>query len=243
LNIYIDSWHAWQPRAGKLALSISARQGRLEEAELEKPALKTVPAMQRRRLGPLARVAFHVLGQCVDTSKQEPVVFSSLMGEIQRTQRILGSIASDEAVSPTAFSLSVHNAISGQWSMIHDIRAPMVALSPIQGNCVPALLEAAGILQEQTHPAVNVIFYEEDYPSFYAPFLEGAIAPAALALRLVTEDRAGSDTLRLSVNLAAHLKNCSKFHGPLDLVPLLKNDLDYLDIATTQSSWRLQRCS
>jgi hypothetical protein len=243
LNIYVDNWCAWQPRKSKPALSISCREGRYNEIQAEKPDLKDVPPMQRRRLGSLARVVFHVLSQCANISRQEPVVFSSLMGEIQRTQSILNDIAAVNPVSPAAFSLSVHNAISGQWSLIRSIKAPMVALSPTDGSCVAALIEAAGILQEDIYSEVNIVLYEEDYPAFYAPFLKGPTAPAALALRLVTEEQAEPHTLPLALNLAKHANSCIKPQGPLDLVPLLKNDISYLDIAEPQSNWRLEHPS
>ena len=199
--------------------------------------------MQRRRLGPLARVVFYVLGQCADVSKQEPVIFSSLMGEIQRTQSILNDIAADQPVSPASFSLSVHNAISGQWSLIYGIKAPMVALSPTDGSFVAALIEAGGILQEKIYSEVNIVLYEEDYPAFYTPFIKGPTAPTALALRLVTEEQSGPGTLTLTLSPAKNADSCIKPQGPLDLVPLLKKDLSYLDIAEPQSNWHLEYSS
>jgi hypothetical protein len=199
--------------------------------------------MQRRRLSPLARVAFHVLGQCADMSKEEPVVFSSVMGEIQRTQRILETIATDQPVSPAAFSLSVHNSISGQWSVIHGIKAPMIALSPPDGSAVAALLEAIGILLESTYRAVNVVFYEEDYPEFYSPFLTGPIAAGALALRLVAPELAGNRTRRWKLQASENTHSGAEPGGALQLAPLLFGALKALEIAEPQSTWRLECCN
>lgn len=224
VKVFVDSWFVWQPSANN-------------------PDLSNIPAIQRRRLGSLARVVFHALGQCADTSKQEPVVFSSLMGEIQRTQGILTAIATDELVSPTAFSLSVHNAISGLWSMIHDIQAPMIAISPINGSPVPALLEAAGILKEKKHPAVNIVMYEENYPEFYSPFLAGPKGPCALALRVVAPELAGPQSQQLCLRPLQQGENRCHASGPLALEPLLEKNISYLDIAEPQSNWRLQHSS
>lgn len=221
VKIFVDSWSIWRPSA-------------------DKPDLSNIPAMQRRRLGPLARVVFHVLGQCADTSKQEPVIFSSLMGEIQRTQGILTAIAAGEPVSPTAFSLSVHNAISGLWSMIHNIKAPMIAISPNNGSPVPALLEAAGILQEKKYPAVNIVLYEEDYPGFYSPFLTGPDHPCALGLRVVAPDLAGPQSQQLCLKPLQQRKKGSHASGPLAIEPLLDGSLNALNIAEENSSWRLE---
>jgi beta-ketoacyl synthase-like protein len=200
LKIAVERWSAWEPREGLPAVFSSFSHGKMSSSDIEKPDLAGVPAMQRRRLGRLARVVFHVLDRCADTSEQEPVVFSSLMGEIQRTQEILQSIAADEPVSPMSFSLSVHNAVGGQWSVIHGIKAPMLALSPPANSPIPALLEAAGLLQEGVYSAVNVVYYEENYPVFYSPFLDGPSAPTALAMRLIPADRS-LETLALQLDL------------------------------------------
>jgi len=239
LNIYIDSWHAWQPCASLPALSISASGGRREQCEVDKPNLAGVPAMARRRLSPLARVVFHVLDQCANTGTQEPVVFSSFMGEIQRTQGLLNAIGSDQPVSPAAFSLSVHNAIAGQWSLIHGIKAPMVAISPPCGSCVAALLEAAGILQEKHYQSVNIVFYEEDYPAFYAPYLDGPRAPAALALRLISAEQAGPHTQHFSLHSTDALHRDKRNSDPLELLPLLEGSCTSLHIAEPKTGWRL----
>lgn len=242
LDILINSWSAWQPRINGPALCKSCKGGRQDESEVEKPNLRNIPAMQRRRLGPLARVVFHVLGQCVDVSRQEPVIFCSLMGEIQRTQRILTAIASDQPVSPAAFSLSVHNAMSGLWSLIHDVKAPMIAISPGNDGTVAGLLEAAGILQERKYPAVNIVHYEEDYPAFYTPFLKRPkwASSCALALRIVAPEAAEPYTRKLTLDALANRKNCTSSMDPLSLVPLLTGSCDVLEIAEHHTIWRLE---
>jgi hypothetical protein len=219
---------------------MSYRDGRLLQTTADKPALGDIHPMQRRRLGPLARTVFHVLSECTDVANSEPVVFSSQMGELQRTQGILDAMAADEPVSPTAFSLSVHNAISGLWSMIHDIPAPMVALSPIDGSFIAALIESLGILQEGTYNAVNVVFYEEDYPSFYSPYMTGPTAPYALALRLVTPELAGPSATRLALKVVEEPTGFAAKALPLDLIPVLQKTGAALQVSDLSSHWRLE---
>ncbi len=221
---------------------MSYRDGSFFDTTADKPELGGIRPMLRRRLGPLARTVFHVLNECTDVSNSEPVVFSSQMGEIQRTQGILDAIASDDPVSPTAFSLSVHNAISGLWSMIHDISAPMVALSPIDGSCTAALIESVGILQEGAYSSVNTVFYEEDYPSFYSPYLTGPIAPYALALRLVAPELAGPSTTRLALKAVEASSRAAAQAMPLDLIPLLRKTNGTLEITGSSGNWRLELC-
>ena len=200
LNIAVERWCAWEPLAGARAICSHYNGGVQANERVEKPDLTTVSAMQRRRLGTLARIVFHVLARCTGAGAQEPVVFSSFMGEIERTQGILGAIAANQPISPAAFSLSVHNAIGGQWSLAHGITAPMIALAPPANSPVSALLEAEGMLFEGEYPAINVVYYEEPYPEFYTPFLQGPADPVALALRLVpSSDAECKGLIRISI--------------------------------------------
>ena len=178
----------------------------------------------------------------MDVPQQEPVIFCSLMGEIQRTQRILTAIASDQPVSPAAFSLSVHNAISGLWSLVHDIKAPMISISPGNDSAVAGLLEAAGILRERKYSAVNIVHYEEDYPAFYTPFLKRPqwASPCALALRVVAPEAAESHTQKLTLGTLTNRKNCTSSAGPLSLVPLLTGSCAALEIAEHHTIWCLE---
>jgi hypothetical protein len=202
--------------------------------------LPQVPAMQRRRLGPLARIVFQVLHHCAEISEQEKTVFSSMMGEIHRTQSIIESIATDTPISPAAFSLAVHNSIAGLWSIIHGIHSPMTAISPMYGSPIPGLLEAASILNESNNSCVNLVFYEEDFPSFYSDYFESPSAPSAVAIRLTNNQASIDRCTRLSLTPSAHSIDDSKRADPLDLLPLLTRKAPELSLHTGQSDWHLR---
>jgi hypothetical protein len=163
LYFAIERWCAWTPDAAPAEVGF-------------------LPAMQRRRLGPLAKAVFHTVHQCLAQGEQIPVVFSSVHGESQRTFQILEDLAAGAPVSPAAFSLSVHNAIAGQLSIAFANRAPMLALAPGQLGVVPALIEACGWLAQW--PAVVVALYEEPLPEFYRPFTDSPAESISIALRL-----------------------------------------------------------
>ncbi|MCB1853780.1 MAG: beta-ketoacyl synthase chain length factor [Halieaceae bacterium] len=245
MKVVVERWSSWESRAGQAALCCHYSGPGLVCEEVEQPDLGTVPALKRRRLGALARTVFHVLDRCADTDQSEPVVFSSYLGEIKRTQALLESVAAGGPVSPMAFSLSVHNAIAGQWSLIRGIKAPMTALSPPAGSPVPALLEAQGILLEGHYPAVNVAYFEEDYPGFYAPFFSGAQGPCALALRLVPETGGiSSRCLRLELEqLSPALSPPVSTVNISALGGLLAGQRDELVVSEPQCRWRLRRRS
>lgn len=212
---------------------------------LDKPVIENVPPMQKRRLSPLARVVFHVLDSCVEPQSQAPVVFSSYMGEIKRTQGILDTLAINEAVSPAAFSLSVHNSIGGLWSLIRGNRGPVLALASPNGSPVAALLEAAGMLAEGQWESVTVVFYEEEFPQFYAPYLQGPPASQALAITLVDPDANVPNSFSCDLTCEQHLHPEGSFVGawssPLGMLDCLTGVNSEMTIVEPGCTWLLQR--
>lgn len=235
IKLGIDAWCSWVP-ANNQAVATTHINGQTTRVQLDKPQLGRVPPMQRRRLGSLARVVFHVLEQCMMPVHDETVIFSSRMGEIQRTQGILEAMASDQPVSPAAFSLSVHNAIAGQWSLVHGIRKPLLALAPPSGSPVPALLEAYGHLVGTRETGVTVVCYDEKLPAFYDPFISGPTAPTAVALRLVNADLA---TLTLSIKRLEATGNAAD-SGLDALAALLLGGVGKSMVAEPQCYWSLE---
>lgn len=198
--------------------------------------------MQKRRLSKLARIVFGALDGCGKPAQHSPVIFSSVMGEIQRTQGILEAIATDTPVSPAAFSLSVHNSVGGLWSLLRDNRSPMISLSPTGGSPVGALLEAAGILAEGVFRSVSVVFYAEANPEFYAPYLTGPEAPYAIALQLVEPlTMSGPDSIVVELEMLLSQPAETLWQTDIDLLKLLTAEQDSLLIGEPQATWRLER--
>jgi hypothetical protein len=131
------------------------------------PKLDVVPLMMRRRAGRLARIGLHVALSC--TGNPMPAVFCSRHGEIHRSVELLSALAQGEAMSPTSFGLSVHNAIGGLYSIIYSSHEPVTAISGGAESVGFGLLEASGMLAAG---ADNVLFvvYDEPLPEPYKIF-------------------------------------------------------------------------
>jgi len=161
-----------------------------------KPVLPdSVPKMLQRRLSLLARLVFHAAGQCLDDGAIMPTVFSSAHGEIGKSLEMLKAIQAGEELSPTAFSLSVHNAIAGLFSIAYNNCLEMTVIAPGREGIAPAFIEALGLLHEnglhqnvlqENAGEVLLVFYDEPIADFYplAPFNLNAAFPVALALRV-----------------------------------------------------------
>jgi hypothetical protein len=122
-----------------------------------KPEVGFIEPLVRRRLSNLSRMALQVARDGVR------VLFASRHGELRRTTDILHTIAAGEPVSPTSFSLSVLNAMTGVFGIARGDRAPASALSAGAQTLGYALLEAHA--QYQTDPAAPVLLVYADEPA------------------------------------------------------------------------------
>ena len=190
IQFSIDQWRAWAPGIdSEDAWARWAQQPWQPPAEAQPlPDVSFLPAMQRRRLSPLARMAFAVAWPLAEGQPPMPLVFASRHGETPRNYDLLCELARGEALSPTQFSLSVHNAIIGLWSIMRGDTSEMTALSAEADGLEHALLEAATLLAEGA-PQVLVLVTEGEQPAPYQPWIDDAPFPYALALRV----RPGSD--------------------------------------------------
>ncbi len=119
--------------------------------------------MVRRRLSTLSKSALKVAHDCVADLPQARIVFASRHGELRRTAGILADIENAEPVSPTAFSLSVLNAMSGVFSIARGDTSPAIAVSAGPATLGLALLEAHA--QYVSDPASPVLLVYADEPA------------------------------------------------------------------------------
>lgn len=144
-----------------------------------------IAKMLQRRFSPLAKQVFSALNCCVTVGEQIPSVFSSANGELAKSLGLLQTLQTEAELSPTAFSLSVHNGIAGLFTMAYQNHGECTVLAPGLQGMMPAFLEALGMLHEG-RSEVLLVFYDEPVSDFYpvALFEQTPIASAALALRL-----------------------------------------------------------
>ncbi|WP_246013278.1 beta-ketoacyl synthase chain length factor [Pigmentiphaga humi] len=142
-----------------------------------------LPAMQRRRLGALARMVFACAWPLAEGRANLPVVYGSQHGETTRDIELLLDLARGEPLSPTSFGLSVHNAVAGQWTIARGETAETVALSAAHCGAEHAFLEACALLR-QGYEAALVVLAEELPPAPYRPWIADVPFSYAAAFRI-----------------------------------------------------------
>lgn len=153
--------------------------------------LANVPPMLKRRLTPLAKTVFCAVDQCLDEDVMVPAVFSSAHGELAKSLAMMEMLEAGEEISPTGFSLSVHNAIAGLFSMAWKNKLQCTVLAPGEEGMAPAFIEGLGLLHEGAEQ-VLLVFYDEPLPAFYpsSPYRLSSDTSCALAL-LIAKGGAG----------------------------------------------------
>ena len=172
-----EDWQAW------------ARAPRLPEGD-PAPALSEMPAMQRRRLERLGRMALQVAWRLQPQPEPEvPVVFSSRHGDISRTFQMLRELARGEPLSPTHFGLSTHNAVIAQYSIARGLTGNYLATAAGRESPEAAVTEALGLLADGA-ASVLVVHCDDRTPDDYAAYRDEPETPYAWAwrLRLAVDD-------------------------------------------------------
>lgn len=184
-NFVLSKWDAWIPGINDIDDWANwFKDGAV--LSLDKNAVPdSVPKMFQRRLSPLAKAVFNSADKCVAIGEQIPAVFSSAHGEICKSLEMLNAIQVGDEVSPTVFSLSVHNAIAGLFSIVYANQQEITVVTPGQEGIAPAFIEGLGILQEGAD-AVLLVLYDEPIADFYpvSPFNLNAESRCALTLRI-----------------------------------------------------------
>ena len=158
-----------------MQLHVSRLNMSLVDQELS--AIEHIPAMQRRRLSRLAKLALNSAMQTLDTRKVDYIVWVSQYGDEAKTLNILEDVLSEQTPSPTQFSTSVHNAISGLYSILCRDATPATSLA---GSWNDGLIEAYAWLKTMPEAGqVLLVYYDEALPDIYIehqPFAAFAMA-------------------------------------------------------------------
>lgn len=201
IEFSVVDWSAWAPGlTSKEQWQAWARAPALPQGD-DTPALAEVPAMQRRRIERLGRMAIQAACWCEqpDDAGQVPLVFASRHGDVARSMELLDSLGADHGMSPTAFGLSVHNAVAALYSIARGHRGNYLALAAGRATVEAACLEAYGLLADGA-AEVRVIVYESPLPPVYAGFADEPDPYYAWCWRLARADRPGT---RLSLGWGA----------------------------------------
>ncbi|WP_122664186.1 beta-ketoacyl synthase chain length factor [Pseudomonas viridiflava] len=237
ITFNIAQWRAWAPGLTQVDdwQQWSQHPMPLQSSD-EAPDVSFLPAMQRRRLGRLARMAFAVGWPLAEGYERLPLVFVSRHGETPRTFEILRDVAASQPLSPTQFSLSVHNAVIGLWSIMRGETSEMTALAAAGDGLEHGAFEAAALLAEGA-PAVLLIVTEEQPPHAYSDWIDDVPFPYAVGLLLTS----GTDWQLTLQDSSDKTVPCSEWPHALNLLRALNTQQNTCQHPWKNRLWNWQR--
>lgn len=183
VDFAIIDWAAWAPGLPSREAWLAWAKAPVAPRGPEAPPLTEVPAMSRRRIERLGRLAYQVAQWVQGEGRSVPMVFVSRHGDVARSVDLLTDLAKNQPLSPTSFALSVHNAIAAQYSITRGDTANVSVLANGRFSVEAGLLEAAGLWAEG-HEEVLLVAYDVLLPSIYTPFADEPEADFAWAWRV-----------------------------------------------------------
>jgi hypothetical protein len=241
IEFSVVDWSAWAPGlTSKEQWQAWAQAPALPQGD-DTPALAEVPAMQRRRIERLGRMAIQAACWCEqpDDAGQVPLVFASRHGDVARSMELLDSLGADHGMSPTAFGLSVHNAVAALYSIARGHRGNYLALAAGRATVETACVEAYGLLADGA-AEVRVIVYESQLPPVYAGFADEPDPYYAWCWRLARADRPGT-RLSLGWGAAGADSPAGALPHGLDALRFLLAGDPTLTLAADGQQWTWQR--
>ena len=166
----VSAWEAWAPGLESHEDWERWAKGQAGFAPAgPAPSVAAMPSLLRRRAGSLDRLALEVAYRLAPKGQDVSSIFASRHGEVARSVEMLRLMAKGEAPLPMTFSLSVHNAAAGLYSIAREDKSASNSVAAHQASLATALLEGTGQILEG-RDKVLVVCFDEGLPVPYQSF-------------------------------------------------------------------------
>lgn len=204
--------------------------------------LKSIPAMLRRRFNTIGKYAVGTALPLVEGIEAIPSIFASRHGDTELSFSLLEQMGRDEPLSPTSFSLAVHNAVGGLFSIARKDTSEVTAIAAMECLVLQTLFEAIGQLQDTNR--VLCVIYDVPLAEFYRPYCGDAddLFPFAIAMIL---SRVNGDSYSLEQSTRATPEEASPANSfdlePIRLLKLLSGQTNEIEIQQNGVVWRIAK--
>jgi len=163
--------------------------------------LDFIPPALRRRCSHFSKVTLAVAHAAARNSRSPAhprTIFSSAHGESAITKDLLDELSNDQQLSPMGFSLSVHNAASGLYSIALGNTAPSVAIAAGEDSFLMALCEAFLTAHSGGTESVLCVCSDDLVPKEFLRDASQQTTPYAFSILVAAEPTGSSVALTLS---------------------------------------------
>ncbi|WP_051710788.1 beta-ketoacyl synthase chain length factor [Andreprevotia chitinilytica] len=199
----LKNWAAWAPGLPDAESWLAWARGERQIGVDGEPAVAAMPPMLRRRAQRFGRIALESLYALPDDTS--PIVFASRHGEVPRSVELLQSLASSGEVSPQSFSMAVHNATAGLFTIASKQVVNVTAIAAGRDSALAGIVEALGLLADGAN-SVRLILCDAPLPEIYADFAAANSSADAAPYSCVLALMRGDD-FSLQTQAGVHLDN------------------------------------
>jgi hypothetical protein len=135
----------------------------------DSPLMTRIPKTFKRRLGYIGFNVLSVMNLCAENTESDDItwVVASRHGDTNRMIHLFQNVCEQELLSPTDFSMSVHNALPGMHSIKTKNTSMHTAISAGEHTFALGLLEAY-VLSKTTKHKVGYLYYDFQLPDVYS---------------------------------------------------------------------------
>lgn len=196
--------------------------------------------MIRRRFRTLGKYAVGSALPLLEDNESIPSIFSSRHGDTPLTMSLLEDIGCDQPISPTAFSLAVHNAVSGLFSIARKDTGETTSIAAMEFVVFQTICEALGQLQNADR--VLCVLYDVPLPEFFGKYCAGVPFPYAIAIIV---SQSGTQAFEMGpaeskVEETGSPENIVNSE-PFAFLKLLTGLTDSVNLGPDHASWKLKR--
>lgn len=241
ISLNILSSHCWIDSSSNSNPCFSEQI--VQQADFGEITLKQIPPMKRRRLNKLSKMAMHSSYECLNKAAVSPDatinIFASQHGELERTIKIVNSMASEQEISPKDFSLSVHNCSLGLFSIFTNNKHPGTSIAAGTNSFGFALLESYNYLQRFPQEKVLLTCFDLEVTQPFDQFQQATFPSYSISLLLTTEQDEGQH-LSFNFNQLDELK-VPELPLALRFFEFLFNDHNHSSVITNSKIWEFSK--
>ena len=182
--------------------------------ECSSPDVSFVPPMQRRRLSEIEKISLFLANSAVGNETDYRSVFASDYGEWKQTIQLIQQFFEEKSLSPAKFSISVHNASAGLFSLIKKNDQSYTCIAANERTIENGLLEC--FISKK--PCLFV-FSEETTPDFYKPVFKNPFIGHGVSFFLSEEEL----DFPIEIEFKHSKQNPLSFDELLDFIQMKKN--------------------
>jgi len=245
MKFRVENVSVWYANQSKTNYVISDDYSELPIELSMFPKLDWVPAMQRRRLSPLAKISLYCAHNTTqDINADIPAVFSSRHGDLHKTQALLACVANSQELSPASFGLSVHNAVSGLYSILHNNMQSMNAVSAGKDTLMMGIIDAYAKLKTGQCDKILLVHSDQALPNPYQEFADERQLDHSIAMILSLVDEQ-DDNAQATISIspqARGIENQPKaWPMALDFIRLLQGEAAQCILSGQHNDWIVKK--